>query len=279
MKDAPKAAGPFETQLQLLEKQQGMLNYEVYRINCDSHRRGAWLVRDDFDQDLSEPLDPYGQADQDGLAQRLQVCRQEAEILQTEMHALYPQVAAERQASCAFGYPEAVLGTVSGLGVETICLTCNMVKPPRSHHCGLCGVCMIRQDHHCAWLNSCIAKNNQRSFAVFCASTCVVFLHNFYTLYVHFRGAYNRGRFHWFWDSCNVVFGIAVNAVIFAFNGYITLRFVRNMVTDVTYHEYLKKPEHVKKRFQGRVTGAWWDFTGLTFFKALANCGKFWRAG
>lgn len=48
-----------------------------------------------------------------------------------------------------------------------ICLTCQMMVPPRSHHCKLCQMCILKRDHHCFFTGSCIGFNNQRRFVVF----------------------------------------------------------------------------------------------------------------
>ena len=39
-------------------------------------------------------------------------------------------------------------------GEETLCGRCDGFKPPRSHHCRICGRCIVRMDHHwCASLS------------------------------------------------------------------------------------------------------------------------------
>jgi hypothetical protein len=32
------------------------------------------------------------------------------------------------------------------------CRKCSAVKPPRAHHCSLCGTCVLKMDHHCPWV-------------------------------------------------------------------------------------------------------------------------------
>lgn len=51
------------------------------------------------------------------------------------------------------------------------CLKCGCNKPPRAHHCSICGRCVLGMDHHCPWMNNCIGLRNQKSFLLF----------NFYT--------------------------------------------------------------------------------------------------
>ena len=48
-----------------------------------------------------------------------------------------------------------------------ICKYCNEVKPLRTHHCSLCGICVMKMDHHCPWINNCVGQNNHRYFLLF----------------------------------------------------------------------------------------------------------------
>lgn len=47
------------------------------------------------------------------------------------------------------------------------CNTCRFLRPPRTHHCRICDICVVRFDHHCVWLNTCIGANNLRWFLAF----------------------------------------------------------------------------------------------------------------
>ncbi|KAM8976210.1 palmitoyltransferase ZDHHC23 [Pelodytes ibericus] len=44
------------------------------------------------------------------------------------------------------------------------CKICQLVKPPRSGHCRICGACVQRLDHHCVWIDNCIGRRNHKFF-------------------------------------------------------------------------------------------------------------------
>jgi len=49
----------------------------------------------------------------------------------------------------------------------TKCGKCEIDRPPRAHHCEVCGMCVLRFDHHCPWINNCVGKCNHRYFMQF----------------------------------------------------------------------------------------------------------------
>mmetsp|Transcript_58954 Transcript_58954/g.118382 ORF Transcript_58954/g.118382 Transcript_58954/m.118382 type:complete len:290 (+) Transcript_58954:79-948(+) len=67
--------------------------------------------------------------------------------------------------------PRAARPLPSAEHAETICGRCDAYKPPNSHHCRICGRCVVRMDHHCPWLNNCIGAKNQKLFILFLVYT------------------------------------------------------------------------------------------------------------
>lgn len=56
-----------------------------------------------------------------------------------------------------------------GSGIQKIryCRKCNLLKPPRCHHCSACGRCILKMDHHCVWVVNCVGALNYKFFLLF----------------------------------------------------------------------------------------------------------------
>uniref|UniRef100_UPI00358EFB63 palmitoyltransferase ZDHHC7-like isoform X2 n=1 Tax=Myxine glutinosa TaxID=7769 RepID=UPI00358EFB63 len=59
----------------------------------------------------------------------------------------------------------------------TVCNPCEAYRPPRAHHCSVCGRCVRKMDHHCPWINNCVGELNQRHFIqfLFYTALCCVY--------------------------------------------------------------------------------------------------------
>ncbi|KAJ2010192.1 palmitoyltransferase for Vac8p [Coemansia sp. S85] len=63
--------------------------------------------------------------------------------------------------------------TVRENGQPRFCLKCNGPKPDRTHHCSVCGACVLKMDHHCPWLNNCVGFRTQKAFILFLLYGCL----------------------------------------------------------------------------------------------------------
>ena len=50
---------------------------------------------------------------------------------------------------------------------KNYCTKCKSNRPKRSHHCRVCGVCILKMDHHCPWIANCVGEKNEREFIYF----------------------------------------------------------------------------------------------------------------
>lgn len=73
-----------------------------------------------------------------------------------------------------------------GEGKVPMCRHCKRPKPPRSHHCSTCGVCVLKMDHHCPWVNTCVGQHNQKFFIQFCVYTCLLCLNMLVQIFSYF---------------------------------------------------------------------------------------------
>ena len=84
----------------------------------------------------------------------------------------------KRNEDCIGTHEKTIKIVHKGVYKETkICLTCNITKPFRSHHCSDCDNCVIRLDHHCPWIGGCVGKRNYIYFFIF---ICLLNLKNIF---------------------------------------------------------------------------------------------------
>jgi palmitoyltransferase len=52
-------------------------------------------------------------------------------------------------------------------GEKSFCLSCQMPRPLRAHHCAICQRCVVLMDHHCDFTGNCIGHRNYKNFYAF----------------------------------------------------------------------------------------------------------------
>lgn len=57
------------------------------------------------------------------------------------------------------------------------CKHCLADNRPDTHHCGVCGVCVVNIDHHCVFFGKCIARDNLPYFKCSIAMFLFTFLY------------------------------------------------------------------------------------------------------
>ncbi|VDN06860.1 unnamed protein product [Thelazia callipaeda] len=74
-------------------------------------------------------------------------------------------------------------------GAEPLCVSCGYHKPEGTHHCSLCGHCVLYMDHHCVWINQCVGLNNHRYFLQFVVyvwlAQCLILIANYTAFWEH----------------------------------------------------------------------------------------------
>jgi len=112
------------------------------------------------------------------------------------------------------------------------CTKCACVKPDRSHHCSVCGHCVLKFDHHCPWVNTCVNFGNYKYFVQFLGYALLFCLFGVLTLLQYFidfwqgdsRVNSTPGRFHiLFLFFVAAMFAISVSCLFF-YHLYLTSR-------------------------------------------------------
>lgn len=78
-----------------------------------------------------------------------------------------PTIDEERGESQPLTVPEHGGGQVDPHLKIRFCRKCNQLKPPRCHHCSVCGRCVLKMDHHCVWVVNCVGALNYKYFLLF----------------------------------------------------------------------------------------------------------------
>ena len=139
-----------------------------------------------------------------------------------------------------------------GVYKETkVCLTCNIVKPFRSHHCSDCDNCIIRFDHHCPWIGGCVGKRNYIYFFVFICllNIRLIFVAVFCLIHIVyiFKDVPNEEKNNKNWIAQNLIGLIpSILTIIFigctmAFTMGLMIYHIKLIINNITTKEEIKK--------------------------------------
>ncbi|XP_019765402.1 palmitoyltransferase ZDHHC15B isoform X3 [Dendroctonus ponderosae] len=113
-------------------------------------------------------------------------------------------------------------------GTVRFCDKCKMIKPDRTHHCSVCGECVLKMDHHCPWINNCVCFTNYKFFVLFlgyallyCIYICLTSLPYFIAFW---KGdLQGMGSFHiLFLFFVAIMFGVSLMS-LFGYHCYLVL--------------------------------------------------------
>ena len=152
------------------------------------------------------------------------------------------------------------------------CRKCLGRKPPRTHHCSVCNICVLKMDHHCPWIHNCVGHGNYRYFFLFLinlTSGCWIFsLLGFKLFYNEFllgssveEWPFDGGKVAFlFIYVCCILLGLALTGMT-VWQSYL----VGSAQTTIEYHMY-QDMRH-DSRYSGNVVRNEFDLGTIRNFK------------
>ncbi|XP_019865002.1 probable palmitoyltransferase ZDHHC24 [Aethina tumida] len=96
------------------------------------------------------------------------------------------------------------------------CSVCESFAPPRSWHCQVCDVCILKRDHHCIFISYCIGHDNLRYFIMF---VLYMFIATVYASYYNLMFIWEVVPFDYSWKTLfKIIFPFAVLFIDFTHN-------------------------------------------------------------
>ncbi|CDJ58500.1 DHHC zinc finger domain-containing protein, putative [Eimeria maxima] len=250
--------GPYHSQLEQLDRQKLLTNLELYELNA----LGSVCMEDSSSAAATED------------SSRISAAAATLDQLRESAWQLQQAVAAERQHRLNEVYIHSIMNG-SSAELKQICVTCNIIKPNRVHHCAECAHCLLRQDHHCMWVDNCIAAGNTRPFVCFLFCISLSIIESFSLTWLYAAEAITSPS-QWLWLLICLCLAIS-NFAWLLFAVYLLLRTTRTILSNVTYFEFLKKPPHIVERFGGKTSGWLWELGGLSLPAIFRNVIWFWQ--
>lgn len=110
-----------------------------------------------------------------------------------------------------------------------LCGTCEALAPPRSWHCPVCDVCVLKRDHHCIFSGCCIGFHNHRYFIMvvtylFISTTISTLYNSYYIWFLH------AAEFRHLLSVVKILFPLAVFLIDSTTNQYYLVIYLINLV-------------------------------------------------
>ncbi|KAH9477093.1 Palmitoyltransferase PFA3 [Psilocybe cubensis] len=143
--------------------------------------------------------------------------------------------------------------------VHRYCIRDGIVKPYRSHHCRICGTCILRYDHHCPWIGQCVGARNYKFFLNFCQAAAVFTSYTFGTLIAYTVVASKSSISNI--DAQQIII-IALSGLFFIFTAALVISHTHLILSGQTTVESLHI-RHMKDREDRALAKAfnWWQIS------------------
>ncbi len=157
------------------------------------------------------------------------------------------------------------------------CGACRIPKPPRTHHCHVCGRCQMKMDHHCPWISNCVGFGNIKFFYLFMLyllAGCGFIVTLTFPL---FFWSPHKGTDLWQDHSPFVVFAMVLCGAIFFAIGVMLIMHTFLILTNQTTIEFYHNREMRRQaERQGKVYLNPYDVGYLKNAQAVFGVGRFW---
>eukprot|EP00736_Rhodelphis_marinus_P008506 Rmarinus@m.4134 len=158
---------------------------------------------------------------------------------------------------------------------KSFCKKCQKRRPPRSHHCQVCGTCVLKMDHHCPWVNNCVGWGNYKYFYLFLVWLCAGSAYATLMLGDFLFGWIGGERFHHRYVMMAFIVAVSVTLSLFLMSLWHGFLILRGLTTIEFYHRKLRS---VLLRSRGELFSNPYDLGSVRNFEQIFGQGTWgWR--